>query len=185
MLRKLAFALLATGLLAGCATDMYSYRAGHGGDYYYGQPRTEVRVYGYGGYYHGPYAYPYYRYGPYRYYGPYDPYWYGWYGYPGYYPYPYPHPHPRPRPDPRPDSGNDDDKGGPWRNLDEFRRRGITRNPPPTPSQPMPMPRPRTEAPPPRPPRVEAPRPRTEARGSRMEQTIRRMERDRDRSSEP
>lgn len=184
MLRKLAFALLATGLLAGCATDMYSYRAGHGGDYYYGQPQTDVRVYGYGGYYHGPYAYPYYRYGPYGYYGPHHPYWYGWYGYPGYYPYPYPYPRPRP---PRPDTGRDDEgKGGPWRDLDEFRRRGVTRNPPPAPSQPgqMAVPRPRTQAPP-RPPRVEVPRPpRAEAAGGRMEQTIRRLERDRGRSTE-
>ncbi|MFS8138208.1 MAG: hypothetical protein ACMG50_08800 [Thermomonas sp.] len=49
MLRKLLLPIIATVALAGCATD-YNYRGGNG-DYYYGQPRTEYRYQGMGGYY--------------------------------------------------------------------------------------------------------------------------------------
>lgn len=51
MLRRLLLPLLATAVLAGCATD-YRYRGGHG-DYYYGQPRVEYRYLGQSGYYGG------------------------------------------------------------------------------------------------------------------------------------
>lgn len=73
--RALVLSGLAGVVLAGCATG-YSYQAGPGGDYYYGQP--EVR-------YNDPYWYGYsgwagygYGYGPYGYWGggyPYGPYW--------------------------------------------------------------------------------------------------------------
>lgn len=46
--------MLATVMLAGCATD-YNYRGGNG-DYYYGQPRVEYRYQGSGGYYDGSYG---------------------------------------------------------------------------------------------------------------------------------
>ncbi|HZH43494.1 MAG TPA: hypothetical protein VEY50_05380 [Lysobacter sp.] len=178
MLRTLAASILAAGLLTGCATDLYSYRGGSGGgDYYYGRPQTEVRVYGgyyghYGHYPHYRYGYPYYGpygyYGPYRYYGPYDPYWHGGYGYPY-------RPHPRPRP-PRPDQRNDLGDGGPWRNLDELRRRQSARRPDGEAAMPMPTPAPRVQGPP--------PRPRLEGGGGRLRETIRRVERDQERSSE-
>lgn len=51
MLRKLLLPMLATAMLAGCATD-YRYRGGNG-DYYYGQPRVEYRNMGPGGFYGG------------------------------------------------------------------------------------------------------------------------------------
>lgn len=80
MIRKLLLPVIATALLAGCAT--YGYRGG-AGDYYYGQPGTQYRVYGsygypgygYPGYYGYPGSYGYYGYG----YG--APYWGGYYRY--------------------------------------------------------------------------------------------------------
>lgn len=78
MIRKLLLLpAIAAALLAGCAT--YGYRAGSG-DYYYGQPGTQYRVY-------GSYGYPgYYGYGYPGYYGGYGygygaPYWGGYYRY--------------------------------------------------------------------------------------------------------
>ena len=82
MIRKLILPALAALMLAGCAT--YQYRAGSGGDYYYGQPGTEYRYYG------SPYGYGGYGYGGYGGYG-YGSYGYGGYGY-GYQPYAYPTP---------------------------------------------------------------------------------------------
>lgn len=49
MLRKLLLPMLATAVLAGCATD-YRYRGGQG-DYYYGQPHIEYRRSGAAGFY--------------------------------------------------------------------------------------------------------------------------------------
>lgn len=49
MLRKLLLPMLATAVLAGCATG-YQYRGGQG-DYYYGQPQVEYRYSGPGGFY--------------------------------------------------------------------------------------------------------------------------------------
>src|SRR5690606_41488216 len=62
MIRKLILPALAALLLAGCAS--YQYRSGTAGDYYYGQPGTEYRYYGYpsygyGGYGYGAYGYRY------------------------------------------------------------------------------------------------------------------------------
>jgi len=175
MIRKLVLPVLAIAMLGGCVSD-YAYRAGDRGDYYYGQPSTEYRYDGpYGGY--APYG------GGYAPYGGYSPYGYGGYGYGyprGYYGTPYGyggyynHRHYYPpyytRPpvvDPRPDGTtvqpprNDNRRQG-WRNFDELRRRpanatgvavqsrGII------PSAPMAEPR---------------------ERGSRMEQVIRRANR--------
>jgi hypothetical protein len=64
---------IAAALLAGCAT--YGYRNGASGDYYYGQPRTTYRSYGYDAYGGYGYGYP----GAYGY----GPAWGGYYG--GYY----------------------------------------------------------------------------------------------------
>ena len=90
-LRALVLPGLAGLLLAGCATG-YNYRAGPGGDYYYGNPEVHYLDYGwyggYGGWYGGwgGYGYPY---GPYGWGGyPYGPYW----GYPHWHhPVVYPH----------------------------------------------------------------------------------------------
>ena len=52
MFRNILLPVLAAASLAGCATS-YDYRAGNGGDYYHGQPRTEYSYYdapGYGFY---------------------------------------------------------------------------------------------------------------------------------------
>lgn len=132
MIRKLVLPALAATLLAGCVTD-YAYRGGDRGDYYYGRPSTEYRYDGgyggYGGYV--PYGYGSYGYGvygyPYRYYG--MPYGYGGYYNRPYYP-PYYHPYyPRPPVAQPPPEGNTppqhrrDDRRPPWRNYDELRRR--------------------------------------------------------------
>lgn len=132
MIRKLLLLpVIATALLAGCAT--YSYRSGSG-DYYYGQPGTHYRVYGsygypgaygygYPGYYGYPGTYGYYGYG----YG--SPYWGG-----GYYPrypsrphggghhdggshHPGDHQPPPEQGQPRPDRPRP-----PWRDLDGIAR---------------------------------------------------------------
>lgn len=174
-MRTLVATVLAAALLTGCATDLYSYRAGPG-DYYYGRPQTDVRVWGsyshgypwhYGLYFHPYYGYygPYGYRGPYRpyYYWPYDPYWYG-YGPPRY--RPRPHPHPGPRPD---DRGHDRD-GSPWRDLDDLRRRRENREIGVRPAMP---------AAPPRPAPTVTPPPPREPRGGRLEESIRRLERDR------
>lgn len=130
MIRKLVLPALAATLLAGCVTD-YAYRGGSRGDYYYGQPSTEYRYHGpYGGY--APYGYGGFGYGgygvPYGYYG--YPYGYGGhYHHPFYHPYYY-HPYYRrapltsPRPgDTTPPQDRRDDRRPPWRNYDELRRR--------------------------------------------------------------
>lgn len=122
MLRKFLLPALAAATLAGCATD-YAYRDGEGGDYYYGQPRTEYRYYdpygGYGSYgYGGGYYYDGFGrlvYGnPYGFYGyPYGGYGGGWY-------------RPRSHRDHDHDGGdNGDDRDGerhdrrpPWRDFD-------------------------------------------------------------------
>lgn len=168
MFRKLLLPIAATALLAGCVTSApYGYRSERG-DYYYGRPSVEYRHHG---------VYPGYGY---PYYGPYRPGYYG--GYPGYYGYPYGHGYygprygypyyyppvyrPRPggstQPDTRPD-------GGPWRHVDELRRRGTTGT---TPGGVGPAPS--TYSPPPQPqPRME-PRVRRSDEGSSMGQAIRR-----------
>ncbi|HWS77088.1 MAG TPA: hypothetical protein VN205_01810 [Thermomonas sp.] len=122
MFRNIMLSTLAAATLAGCATG-YSYRNGNGGDYYYGQPRTEYRyydpygfqgIYGYGSY--GP-GYYYDRYGrlvygnPYGYYG--TPYGYGswWYR-----PRP-PHGHDGDHHDDHPGDGDRDGRRPPWRNI--------------------------------------------------------------------
>ncbi|MBW3550452.1 MAG: hypothetical protein KY442_06390 [Proteobacteria bacterium] len=173
MIRKLTFAVATAVLLAGCVTSDYAQRHGAGGDYYYGQPRTEYRYHG--GYGHGPYGgygYPYSS----IYYGrSYGGYPYGFRG--GYYGYPYGPYLPGYRPPivivPRPDTDadprpprNDDDGRSPWRDLDELRRRqhadgGPMGQRPVVPARPAvaPAPRPRVQAP--------APRPRSEL-GDRM-----------------
>jgi hypothetical protein len=123
MLRNYLLSALAAATLAGCVTD-YTYRDGNGGDYYYGQPRTEYRYHGsydyFGGFGYGGYAPEYYydRYGRLVYVNPY-----GYYGYPygaGSWWY---------RPRPRPNHGGHDDDGDdshdgdrpdrrpPWRDL--------------------------------------------------------------------
>ena len=187
---KLALPAAAALLLAGCITDPYQYRGGHGGDYYYGRPSVEYRHHGYyGGYgypaygrsgwsfgvqYGGGYPYGYGRYG----YGGY-PYGYGGYGYGGW-PYYYrgwpSYPpvivHPRPRPDTEP--GDDGHQGpAPWRDLDRLRNDG--RNDPIRPIPSMP----RTDAT--QPPRATRPSPRIErtpraSAGSRVERTQRLMQ---------
>ena len=129
MLRKVLLSAFAAATLAGCATD-YAYRSGGGGDYYYGQPRTEYRyygAYGYGGYGDGGYYYD--GYGRLLYGNPY-----GFYGYPygGYGSWWY-----RPRPRPHHGHGDHDhdhddedghhgdqaDRRPPWRDFGEMRPR--------------------------------------------------------------
>lgn len=122
MMRNILLSALAAAALAGCATG-YAYRGGNGGDYYYGQPRTEYRYYDPYGYYggFGGYAPGYYydRFGRLVYGGAY-----GYYGYPygGYGSWWY-------RPRPHHGQGghgdrDDDDRGGdrndrkpPWRDF--------------------------------------------------------------------
>lgn len=188
MIRKLVLPVLALAMLGGCVSD-YAYRGGDRGDYYYGQPSTEYRYEGpYGGGY-SPYGSPYAPYGygggyaPYGYGGGYAPYRYGGfgygsYGYPrGYYGGPYrhggyyipPHHHRRPPvtypgPDGTAPPPRVDNRRPPWRNLDELGRRppadgGGTQARAPIPSAPIAEPR---------------------ERGSRMEQVIRRANRDAD-----
>ncbi|MDI1252312.1 hypothetical protein [Thermomonas sp.] len=137
MLRKLLLPMLATAVLAGCATD-YNYRNGNG-DYYYGQPRVEYRNVGTNGYYgsfglgYGSGGYGFES----SYY--YDPFGRLVYGYPGgYYGSPYyggngwyrPRPH-RGHGD-RDDHDGDDNDGGngnhsdrppPWRDLGRLQQR--------------------------------------------------------------
>ena len=135
MIRKLILPALAALLLAGCAS--YQYRGGTSGDYYYGQPGTEYRYYGYpsygyGGYGYGAYGYGYPSYFSYRSYYGYP------YGYGGYYRPPYKGPHhghghggnhnggndPGPGQNPPP-AGNDtqDRPTAPWRDLERLRER--------------------------------------------------------------
>lgn len=155
MHRKLLLPLAATVLLAGCVTAPYQYRGNGDGGYYYGAPSVEYR---YRGVEPGYYGYPYY-YGPYRsgisIWGRYgDPYYYGYPRYP-YYGYPrspYYNGHPHRRPVPRPGTqANPRPDGGPWRNIDELRRRrgvdggGPSQGPQPGPGEPSSI------APPPRP----------------------------------
>lgn len=173
MLRQLLLPLAASALLAGCVTtDPYGYRGGDRGDYYYGAPSVEYRYRGDPGYdypYSGPYRSGFSIYGSYGYprgyYGsPYGNPYYGGYSYPYYggYGYPYQggygHPHPgypqhRPTQPPPPGTGYqpppDTRDGGPWRNLDDIRRRRLGDTTPggvgPSPSFPQPSfePRPR------------------------------------------
>lgn len=167
MIRKLVLPTLAAALLAGCATD-YAYRGGDRGDYYYGRPSTQYRYdggyggyspYGYGNY--GAYGYPYRQYGV--------PYGYGGYYNRPYYPYYRPDYHRPPVVQPRPDDSapppqrRDDNRRPPWRNFDELRRRqsanggGAAAQPgAPVPARPAVAPR---------------------GGGSRMEQVIRRANR--------
>ncbi|MGH8076153.1 MAG: hypothetical protein ACREPE_02345 [Lysobacter sp.] len=169
MIRKLVLPILAAALLGGCVTD-YAYRGGDRGDYYYGQPTTEYRYYGpYGGY--GPHGFGSFGYGygyPHRYYG--YP-----FGYRGFYHYPpyYRHYHRPPvtwrRPDgsPTPQQRSNNDGRPPWRNFDELRRRqsadgGGTQPREVVPAGPAVAPR----------------QPRED--GSRMEQVIRRANRNAD-----
>src|SRR5690606_30214326 len=143
MIRKMILPALAALLLAGCAS--YQYRGGAGGDYYYGQPGTEYRYYGY------PYGYGSFGYGGYGYsypsyfsYGSY----YGYpYGYGGYYRPPYSGPRPghghghgghhgggghsgghQPGDNPDPPSSNagQDRPTAPWRDLERLRERART-----------------------------------------------------------
>src|SRR5690606_13056957 len=136
MIRKLILPALAALLLAGCAS--YQYRGGTG-DYYYGQPGTEYRYYGYpyGGYGYGAYGYGYPSYFSYRSYYGYP------YGYGGYYrpPYTGPRPghghghggnhggghhggnNPDPGQNPPPASNNQDRPTAPWRDLERLRER--------------------------------------------------------------
>ncbi len=140
MLRKLLVPMIATVVLAGCATD-YNYRGGNG-DYYYGAPQVRYRnlspdIYygGYGGYYGGfglGYGYGYgssYGYGATYYY---DRFGRLVYGYPGR--YGYGNDRYRPRPHRGHDGGtrnHDDDRDDddrrdqrpPWRNLSDLQRR--------------------------------------------------------------
>jgi len=140
MNRKLILpALAALALLAGCATG-YQYRGGSG-DYYYGSPSVEYRVY-------GTYGYPgYYGYGY-----PYGGYGYGSYGYPYYYGGGYYYPWYRHRHGGH-HGGHDNDDGNdggsqpsrptpPWRDLDSIGNRGDFRE-----RSSTPMPRPRSIAP--------------------------------------
>ncbi len=163
MIRKLVFPALAAALLSGCVTD-YAYRGGDRGDYYYGRPSVEYRYdggyggyspyYGYGGY--GPrgfgYPYPYgARYG------------HGGYFNHGYYP-PYYGPYLQRPPVVQPRHDDRDDRRPPWRNFDELRRRQSSGGDPSTL-------RPRAVGP--AGPAFVEPR----QRGSRMEQIIRRANR--------
>lgn len=153
MLRNLLLSALAAATLAGCATD-YAYRGGNGGDYYYGQPRTEYRYhdpYGYSGGYYGGYYYD--RYGRLVYVSPYG--YGGYYGGP-YYGYPY---RQRPHregdhhaPPPAQGSGGDNDRKPPWRNLDGLvpRRQDDPRLRPMPQREPGAMPMPRRDPPAPR-----------------------------------
>jgi len=156
MIRKMILPALAALLLAGCAS--YQYRGGAGGDYYYGQPGTEYRYYGY------PYGYGSFGYGGYGYsypsyfsYGSY----YGYpYGYGGYYRPPYSGPRPghghghgghhgggghsgghQPGDNPDPPSSNagQDRPTAPWRDLERLRERARThdRNVRPVRTQPV------------------------------------------------
>lgn len=176
MIRKLVLPIVAVALLGGCVTD-YAYRGGDRGDYYYGQPTTEYRYYGpygsYAPYGYGNFGYGNYGYGrfgyPHGYYGGYP------FGYRGFYHYPpyYRHHHHRPpvtwrRPDgsPTPQQRSNNDGRPPWRNFDELRRRqsadgGGNRPREVVPSGPVGTPRDRDE-------------------GSRMEQVIRRANRNAD-----
>lgn len=133
MLRKLLVPMLATAMLAGCATD-YNYRGGNG-DYYYGQPRVEYRYQGSGGYYDGSYGGYYggvglgYGLGGYGYGATYfyDPFGRLVYGYPSRYGYGNVGYRPRPQRDHHdggPGDGDDDrdsdnrhDRRPPWRNF--------------------------------------------------------------------
>lgn len=127
MLRKLLLPMLATAVLAGCATD-YRYRGGNG-DYYYGQPRVEYRYIGPSGYYgsgyYGEWGLGYgfggYGYGATYYY---DSFGRLVYGYPGRYRYgndwyrsPRPHRGHGGRDDHDDDADNDHDRRPPWRDL--------------------------------------------------------------------
>ena len=184
---KLALPAASALLLAGCITDPYQYRGGHGGDYYYGRPSVEYRHHGYyGGYgspaygrsgwsfgvqYGGGYPYGYGRYG----YG--YPYGYGGYGYGGW-PYYYrgwpSYPpivvYPRPRPDTEPGDGGHQGPA-PWRDLDRLRDAGTTNPIPVVPSGPRTSgPAPRTNRPPPAPRTERAPR---ASMGARIERTQR------------
>ena len=155
-MRTLLLSLAATALLAGCVTTSpYGYRGEGRGDYYYGAPSVEYRYHGGAGYYGGPY------YGPYRpgwsIYGGYGGYGYPYYGYPYYGGSPYYRPIYRPIYRPGPSSGYQPrpehrPDGGPWRNIDEVRRRrvgdatpGAPGVVPPTPSMPSAAPRPRMD----------------------------------------
>jgi hypothetical protein len=127
MIRKLLLPTAAALLLGGCVTTApYGYRGGDRGDYYYGQPSVDYRYHGvypgYGSSYYGPYRsgiYGSYGRGWYGYPSGYgyrgQPYYRGWYGHPG-----YPPVYRQPRRDTRPDTRPD---GGPWRSIDELRRR--------------------------------------------------------------
>lgn len=166
MLRKLLLPLAAAGLLGGCVTGDYAYRGGPG-DYYYGRPQVEYRYHG------GPYGYhPYAPYSRFGFYGHYGRPFYGhpYYGYPfwGYRHHGHPHYY---RPpvvvQPRPDGGvvQDDrsDRPPPWRDLGARRRAqmpgvGGAMRPPPEPARP-------------------SLRGRDDG-GSRMEQMLRRGQRD-------
>lgn len=135
MLRKLLLPMLATAVLAGCATD-YQYRGGNG-DYYYGQPRVDYRHSGPGGFYGGiglGYGYGRYGFGGTYYY---DRYGRLVYGYPGaYYGSPYYghgwYPNRPPRgehdgghqhtPDTRPE------RLPPWRDLGELQKNDPSRD---------------------------------------------------------
>jgi len=131
MIRKLILPALAALLLAGCAS--YQYRDGSG-DYYYGQPGTEYRYYGYpyGGYGYGGYGYGYPSYFSYRSYYSYP------YGYGGHYRPPYRPPHhgsggnhhgghgPAPGQTPPPASHGKDRPTAPWRDLGRLRERAGT-----------------------------------------------------------
>jgi len=142
MIRKLILPALAALLLAGCAS--YQYRDGSG-DYYYGQPGTEYRYYGYpsgyGGYGYGAYGYGYPSYFSYRSYYGYP------YGYGGYYRPPHKPPHhgnghgnghggshdggdsPGPGQNPPPASNDNQDRPtAPWRDLDRLRERARSRD---------------------------------------------------------
>ena len=141
MIRKLVLPALAALLLAGCAS--YQYRGGAGGDYYYGQPGTEYRYYGYpyGGYGYGSYGYGYPSYFSYRSYYGYP------YGYGGYYRPPYHGPRPgndhghgdnagggnagggnpgHGQPPPASNENNDQPRA-PWRDLERLRERARVR----------------------------------------------------------
>lgn len=123
MIRKLILPALAAALLAGCATG-YQYRGGSG-DYYYGSPGVEYRVYGGYGY---PYGYGYGGYGyGYPYYGG-GYYYYPWYRGHGHHHGGHHH------------GGHDGDNGGddgdapperptpPWRDLGSIGDRGKLRD---------------------------------------------------------
>lgn len=124
MFRNILLSALAAATLAGCATG-YSYRNGNGGDYYYGQPRTEYR-------YHDPYgyydSYGYGAYAPGYYYDRYGRLVYGsFYGYYGYPPGYGSHWWYRPRP-PQGHGGEHHDHGGDGHGGDRNDRRPPWRN---------------------------------------------------------